>query len=125
MKVYMSEKEVSYLKTRHPGLYDAIKDKIYPLEAIVRRADVMTNLNESLGAIASEYGYGVAQSSDVSGLRDFGPRPVALYSDTAHDLSEIYATGEPGVVTQKWLEHRRVCTRDLLACLSGETHGTR
>lgn len=120
---YFYPQELEALKSRHPGLYEAMKDSIVILDS-PQRTDLKNNLNESLGAKISEYGYGVEEGLDIPGLRGLGQWPVALYSDQTHDLTEIYDRGEPSLVAQKWVEHRGVCTRALFECLSGDAYRT-
>ena len=124
MKFFMTDTEVRFLKEMHGDLYEILKDKI---ETYLDPAEPYTPglrrlAQESLGAQAVEYGYRVAPDQEVPGLRGLGVRPNTVYFDEAHNLSEIYDSGEPRLVTQKWVEHRRVCGRTLLECLSGETH---
>jgi hypothetical protein len=122
-RFYFYPQELESIKSMHPGLYESMKNNIVLLDS-PQRTELKNNLNESLGAIASEYGYGVAQSSDVSGLRGLSQSPITIHSDETHNLAEIYDSGEPSLVTQKWLEHRRICRRALLECLSGESYQT-
>ena len=124
MKFFMTDTEVRFLKEMHGDLYAILKERIdtyvpfYPTQ----QEELQNNLNESLGAQAVEYGYRVAPDPEVPGLRGLGSRPNTVYFDEAHNLSEIYNSGEPRLVTQKWMEHRRVCGRTLLDCLSGTSH---
>lgn len=125
MKFYMNEQEQIYLATLHPKLWEQLEDNI-----VVYRSDlepiapgIKQLVKESLGALASEYGYRVAEDSEVPGVRNVrGITPDKVIFDEAHNLSEIYDSGEQSVTAQKWLEHRRVCRRTLLECLSAVPH---
>lgn len=111
MKFYLNESEIGWMKQFHP-------DHVH-----LEREERLIEINESLGAVASEYGYRVAEDSEVPGVRNLrGITPNQVIFDEAHNLSEVYDSGEPSVTSQKWLEHRRVCRRTLLECLSGEQH---
>lgn len=125
MKFFMNEQEQALLKANYPQLWENMKDNIelyVPIERVERLSQINRDFKERLGDLAVEYGYRVAPDPEVPGLRGLGSRPSAVYFDEAHNLSEIYDSGEPDVVTQKWMEHRRVCGRTLLECLSGEAH---
>ena len=120
---YMNELEQQYLQQNHPDLWEHLKDNIEVYEPVLRKTELKKELNDKLGALASEYGYRVAEDSEVPGVRNVrGLTPDKVVFDEAHNLSEVYASGEQSVTTQKWLEHRSVCRRTLLECLSGEQH---
>jgi hypothetical protein len=125
MKFYMTEREKAFFEENHTKLWESIKDDIElyePYERTERLRTINKQMNDKLGALAVEYGYRVAENPEVSGLRGLGFRPDKVIFDEAHNLSEVYDSGGPDVVAQKWVEHRRICARSLLECLSGETH---
>lgn len=128
MKFYMNEQEQELLSSRWPNLYNAIKDyielyqPIEPLNVMSRiNAQLRDDYQRRLGELAVEQGYRVAPDPEVPGLRGLGARPSQVIFDESHNLAEVYESGSNDVVASRWMEHRRVCRRTLLECLSGET----
>lgn len=124
MKFYMNEWEQEALKKYHPDLYEKMKDQIelyVPDERTERLREINKQMEDKLGALGIEYGNRVAAYSEVPGLPHLGARPNYVVFDESHNLSEVYESGDKDVTAQRWMEHRRVCRRTLLDCLSGET----
>jgi hypothetical protein len=123
VKLYMNEQEQIYMQTFHPGLWEKLENNIEvyrsDLEPIAPGLKKLAH--DTLGGLAVEYGYRVAEDPEVPRVRHLGNRANLVIFDEPHNLSEVYSSGEPSFVAQKWVEHRRVCRRALLDCLSGET----
>ena len=125
MKFFMNEQEQAFLKANYPQLWENMKDNIElyePFERVERLSQINRDFKERLGDLAVEYGYRVAPDPEVPGLRGLGSRPSAVYFDEAHHTSSVFDPGRSDVTPQEWLEHRRICGRTLLECLSGEAH---
>ena len=121
MILYLYENEIEWMKRFTPDLYEGLKENIEVKHPFQHELDYR-ELQEKLGEIARDRGYRMASDQDLSGVSHLGARADYVLFDEPHNLTTVYESGEPGIVTQKWLEHRRTCRRTLLECLSGETH---
>jgi hypothetical protein len=125
VKFYMNEQEQAFLQERFPKLWENLKDNIElyePYERDEQMSRINKQMEDKLGALAVEYGYRVATHPEVPGVRMLGVRPSTVYIDEAHHTSSVFTPGRSDVTPQEWLEHRRICGRNLLECLSGEAH---
>lgn len=109
---------MEHIVANEDNVYDKdFMDSMFEVAQPMEEIDRLGSLNE----FTRSRGFRVAPNPEVSGLRGLGQYGYQVYIDEANYSKATHFRWRDGDATSEWLEHRVLCTRDVLACLSRET----